>query len=101
MRMGEDKRRTKDPCWSVGTIYDPRELPGVSTAGPRIGRGVTDFNMTNSYSILEESLFPAACRVIILSEHLCLAYTLENLTRTYREVLSMSQLIMAAVWCTM
>jgi acyl-coenzyme A synthetase/AMP-(fatty) acid ligase len=21
---------TKDPCWSVGTIYDPRELPGVS-----------------------------------------------------------------------
>jgi hypothetical protein len=33
--------RTKDPCWSVGTIYDPRELPGVSTAGPEIGRGVT------------------------------------------------------------
>jgi hypothetical protein len=33
--------RTKDLCWSVGTIYDPRELPGVSTAGPRIGRGVT------------------------------------------------------------
>jgi hypothetical protein len=27
--------------WSVGTIYDPRELPGVSTAGPGIGRGVT------------------------------------------------------------
>jgi hypothetical protein len=25
----------------VGTIYDPRELPGVSTAGPGIGRGVT------------------------------------------------------------
>jgi hypothetical protein len=24
---------TKDPCWFVGTIYDPRELPGVSTAG--------------------------------------------------------------------
>jgi hypothetical protein len=33
--------RTKDLCWSVGTIYDPRELPGVSTAGPGIGRGVT------------------------------------------------------------
>jgi hypothetical protein len=32
---------TKDLCWSVGTIYDPRELPGVSTAGPGIGRGVT------------------------------------------------------------
>jgi hypothetical protein len=33
--------RTKDPCWSVGTIYDPSELPGVSTAGPGIGRDVT------------------------------------------------------------
>jgi hypothetical protein len=33
---------TKDSCWSVGTIYDPRELPGVSTAGPGIGRGVTN-----------------------------------------------------------
>jgi hypothetical protein len=33
--------RTKGSCWSVGTIYDPRELPGVSTAGPEIGRGVT------------------------------------------------------------
>jgi hypothetical protein len=33
--------RTKDLCWSVGTIYDPIELPGVSTAGQGIGRGVT------------------------------------------------------------
>jgi hypothetical protein len=33
--------RTKDSCWSVGTIYDPRELPGVSSAGPGIERGVT------------------------------------------------------------
>jgi hypothetical protein len=32
---------TKDPCWSVGTIYDPRELLGVSTVGPGIGQGVT------------------------------------------------------------
>jgi hypothetical protein len=31
----------KDLCWSVGTIYDPRELPGVSAAGLGIGRGVT------------------------------------------------------------
>jgi hypothetical protein len=31
--------RTKDPCCSVGTIYDPRELPGVSIVGPGIGRG--------------------------------------------------------------
>jgi hypothetical protein len=41
VRMSEDKVRTKDPCWSVGTIYDPNELPGVSTAGPGIGHGVT------------------------------------------------------------
>jgi hypothetical protein len=33
--------RTKDLCWSVGTIYDPRELPGVITAGLGIRRGVT------------------------------------------------------------
>jgi hypothetical protein len=33
--------RTKDMCWSVGTIYDPSELPGVSTASPGIGWGVT------------------------------------------------------------
>ena len=39
--MSEDKVCKKDPCWSVETIYDPRELPGVSTAGPGIGWGVT------------------------------------------------------------
>jgi hypothetical protein len=39
--MSEDIVHTKDPGWSVGTIYDPRELPGVSTASPGIGRGVT------------------------------------------------------------
>jgi hypothetical protein len=41
VRMSEDKVCIKDSCWSVGTIYDPRELPWVSTAGPGIGRGVT------------------------------------------------------------
>jgi hypothetical protein len=30
--------RTKDSCWSVGIIYDPRELPGVSTVGPGVAR---------------------------------------------------------------
>jgi hypothetical protein len=39
--MSEDKVHTKDSCWSLGTIYDPRELPGVSIAGPGIRRGVT------------------------------------------------------------
>jgi hypothetical protein len=33
--------RTKNSCWCVGTIYDPIELPGVSTTGKGIGRGVT------------------------------------------------------------
>jgi hypothetical protein len=33
MRISEDKVRTKDLCWSMGTIYDPSELPGVSTVG--------------------------------------------------------------------
>jgi hypothetical protein len=32
--MSEDKVCTKDPCWSVGTIYDPKELLGVSTTDP-------------------------------------------------------------------
>jgi hypothetical protein len=39
--MSEDKVRTKDSCWYVETIYDPIELPGVSTAGTGIGRVVT------------------------------------------------------------
>jgi hypothetical protein len=39
--MSEDKVRTNDSCWSVRTIYDPKELPGVSIAGPGIGQGVT------------------------------------------------------------
>jgi hypothetical protein len=28
------KYAQKTPFWSVGTIYDPRELPGVSTIDP-------------------------------------------------------------------
>jgi hypothetical protein len=36
VRMSEDKVRTKDLCWSVGTIYDHRELLGVSTTGPGV-----------------------------------------------------------------
>jgi hypothetical protein len=41
MLMSEDKVCTKYSCWYVGTIYDPRELLGVSIAGPGIGHGVT------------------------------------------------------------
>jgi hypothetical protein len=40
VRMSEDKACTKDSCWSMGTIYDPRELPGVTTSDPGIGQGV-------------------------------------------------------------
>jgi hypothetical protein len=39
--MSEDNVHAKDSCCSMGTIYDPRELPGVSTASTGIGRGVT------------------------------------------------------------
>jgi hypothetical protein len=28
--MSEDKVRKKDSCWSVGMVYDPKGLPGVS-----------------------------------------------------------------------
>jgi hypothetical protein len=42
---------TKDSCWSVGTIYDPRELTGVSTTSPRIGRGVTDPSAGNRHRL--------------------------------------------------
>jgi hypothetical protein len=39
--MSEDKVRTKDSCWSVWMVYNPRVLPGESTAGPGVG-GVLD-----------------------------------------------------------
>jgi hypothetical protein len=31
--MSEDKVCTEDSCWSLGTIYNPRELLGVSIDG--------------------------------------------------------------------
>jgi hypothetical protein len=34
--MSEDKVRTKDLCWFLGIIYDPKELPGVSTTVLRV-----------------------------------------------------------------
>jgi hypothetical protein len=43
---------TKDPCWSVGTIYGPRELPGVSTVGPGIGWGVTSGIRADPYGFM-------------------------------------------------
>jgi hypothetical protein len=34
--MSEDKVCTKDPCWSMGTLYDSRELLGVSVTNSRV-----------------------------------------------------------------
>jgi hypothetical protein len=34
--ISEDKVHTKDSCWSVGMVYDPKGLPGVSTASSRV-----------------------------------------------------------------
>jgi hypothetical protein len=34
--MSEDKVHIKDSCWSVETIYDTRELPGLSNVGPGV-----------------------------------------------------------------
>jgi hypothetical protein len=36
VRMSEGKVRTKNSCWSVGTIYDSSKLPEVSTINPRL-----------------------------------------------------------------
>jgi hypothetical protein len=36
VRMSEDKVCTKDLCWSVGMVYDPRGLSGVSIVGPGV-----------------------------------------------------------------
>jgi hypothetical protein len=36
VRMSEDKVHTKDLCWSMGMICDPRGLPGVNTIGPGV-----------------------------------------------------------------
>jgi hypothetical protein len=58
--MSEDKVRTKDSCWSVGTIYDPRELPGVSIIGPGIGRGVTREHRVAKLEQVSRSSFRAS-----------------------------------------
>jgi hypothetical protein len=34
--MNEDKVGTKGSCWSLRTIYDPKDLRGVSTVGPGV-----------------------------------------------------------------
>jgi hypothetical protein len=43
--------RTKDSCWFVGTIYDPRELSGVSTAGPGLERVLQDFFIQELFNL--------------------------------------------------
>jgi hypothetical protein len=34
--MSKNKVCPKDSCWTVGMVYDPRWLTGVSTAGPGV-----------------------------------------------------------------
>jgi hypothetical protein len=34
--MSGDKVCTKDSCWSVRMVYDPRGLPGLSTVGQEV-----------------------------------------------------------------
>jgi hypothetical protein len=50
--MSEDKVHTKESCWSVGMIYDPRGLPGVSTAGPKVD-GVLQLVSEMTLAVLE------------------------------------------------
>ena len=56
--MSEDKVRTKDSCWSVGTIYDPSELPEVSTAGTVIKRGVSVLQSCLPLARLQLTYYP-------------------------------------------
>jgi hypothetical protein len=41
---------TKDSCWYVGAIYDPRELPGVSTVGPGVD-GVLQVVIESTFAV--------------------------------------------------
>jgi hypothetical protein len=47
VRMSEDKVRTKNLCSIVGTIYDPKELLGVSTTGLGVD-GVLQIQLKNA-----------------------------------------------------
>jgi hypothetical protein len=51
--------RTKDLCWFVETIYDLKKLPEVSTAGPKIGQGVT--HSTFCPSFISVTLMTGGC----------------------------------------
>jgi hypothetical protein len=52
VRMSEDKVRTKDSCWSIGTIYDPRGLAGVSTIGSGVDVVLHTPNVVQLYTCL-------------------------------------------------
>jgi hypothetical protein len=73
VRMSEDKVRTKYTCWSVGTIYNPRELPGVSTAGLGVD-GVLQVVSEPNLTILKGkcALGPFLSILVIECQHKCL-----------------------------
>jgi hypothetical protein len=54
--------RTKDSCWSVGTIYDRRDLVGVRTADLRIGRGVTPRQQNMAHDLGVQCSTDHGCR---------------------------------------
>jgi hypothetical protein len=54
--MSENKVRTKDSCWSVGTIYDPRGLPGVGLGVDGMLQGDCDILAPGDGDILAQGL---------------------------------------------
>jgi hypothetical protein len=63
MRMSENKVCTKDLCWSMGMIYDLRELSGVSTAGPEIDGVLHCSNSKRLSSLYGIVLVPEPIRI--------------------------------------
>jgi cytochrome c biogenesis protein ResB len=67
---------TKDLCWPVGTIYDPRELPGASTAGPEVDEVLhlftPDFRYLGLLDLLSCTWFLEVLLAFVLSSISCI-----------------------------
>jgi hypothetical protein len=66
VHMSEDKVHTKDSCWSVGTIYDPRELLVVSTTSPGVHGVLRSF----SWTLGVENVVHPRSRGIVFTRHI-------------------------------
>jgi hypothetical protein len=65
--------RIKDSCWSVGTIYDSRELLGVSITGPGVARVlqvVSEPTLTVSRTCVGQGLRYMAWSMWARSDHM-------------------------------